>query len=62
MRIAGTVVSVILLLLGALWIAQGSNMMPNTVMSGQSMWLWIGVVVLIVGAIGVWWFNLRKRI
>ena len=62
MRIAGTVVSVILLLLGALWIAQGSNMMPNTAMSGQSMWLWVGVVVLIVGAVGVWWFNIRKRV
>jgi hypothetical protein len=60
MRIAGNVVSVILVLLGLLWILQGSNLIGGSVMSGQSMWLWIGVVVLIAGGIGGWWFN-RKR-
>ena len=62
MRIVGNIVGIILVLLGGLWIAQGSNLMAGSAMSGQSMWLWIGVVVLIVGAIGVWWFNVRKRI
>ena len=61
MRIAGNVISVILVLLGLLWIAQGTNMMPNTAMSGQSSWLWIGVFVLIAGAVGGWWFNMRGR-
>jgi LPXTG-motif cell wall-anchored protein len=60
MRIAANVVSVILVLLGLLWIVQGSNLMPDTAMSGQSMWLWIGVVVLIVGAVGLWWANRRR--
>jgi LPXTG-motif cell wall-anchored protein len=30
-------------------------------MSGQSMWLWIGVVVLIAGLGVLYWYNLRKR-
>ena len=60
MRIAGTIVGIILILLGGLWIAQGSNIMPNTVMSGQSMWLWIGVVVLIVGVVALWWTYRRR--
>ena len=60
MRIAGNVVGIILVLIGALWIAQGANLMPNTVMSGQSMWLWIGVVVLVAGAVAIWWANRRR--
>ena len=60
MRIAGNVVGIILVLIGALWIAQGSNLMPNTMMSGQSMWLWIGVVAAIVGLVLLWWTNRRR--
>ena len=62
MRIAGNVVGVVLVLLGLLWIVQGSNIMPNTAMSGQTMWLWIGVVVVIIGAVALWWVNMRRRI
>jgi hypothetical protein len=60
MRIVGTVVGIILLLLGGLWVAQGSNLMAGSAMSGQSMWLWIGIVVLIVGVVAVWWANRRQ--
>ena len=60
MRIAGNVVSIVLVLVGLLWTGQGSNLIAGSAMSGQSIWLWIGVVVLIAGAFGLWWFN-RKR-
>ena len=60
MRIAGIIVGIILILLGGLWVLQGSNFMPNTVMSGQNQWLYTGIVVLIVG-IGVLWWTLRRR-
>ena len=60
MRIAGTIVGIILILVGGLWIAQGSNMMAGSVMSGQTMWLWIGVVVLIVGVAALWWTYRRR--
>ncbi len=60
MRLAGNIVGIVLLLLGALWIAQGSNILAGSAMSGQSLWLWVGVVVVIVGAIALWWANRRR--
>ena len=51
MRIAGTIVGIILVFLGLLWIGQGSNLFTGSVMSGQSQWLWIGIVVLVIGAV-----------
>jgi hypothetical protein len=49
-RIALIVVGVIATLTGAVWVGQGLNLIPGSVMSGSSMWLWIGVIV---GAVGV---------
>lgn len=61
MRIAGTVVGVVLILLGGLWTLQGANLVGGSVMSGQSQWLYIGIGVLIAGLLALWWFNLRRR-
>ena len=57
MRIVGTIVGIILVLIGGLWIAQGSNLLAGSVMSGQSMWLWIGVVAAIAGVVALVWAN-----
>lgn len=61
MKIFGTIVGVVLVLLGGLWTLQGSNVLAGSVMSGQSQWLYIGLIVLVVGLIVLWWFNLRGR-
>lgn len=61
MRIFGSIVGVVLVLLGGLWVLQGANLMAGSVMSGQSQWLYIGIVVAIVGVVVLWWFNLRQR-
>jgi hypothetical protein len=55
MRIAGIIVGIVLILLGGLWILQGGNFIAGSVMSGQTMWLWIGIVVLIVGLVALIW-------
>jgi hypothetical protein len=60
MRIAGTIIGIILVLLGGLWIAQGSNLMAGSAMSGQSMWLWIGVAVAVLGVVALVWANRRR--
>jgi hypothetical protein len=60
MRIAGIIVGIILILLGGVWILQGANVLAGSVMSGHSQWLYIGIVVVIVGA-GVLWWTLRRR-
>jgi hypothetical protein len=34
---------------GAVWILQGSGVLPGSFMTGQRMWLIIGIIVGIVG-------------
>ena len=60
MRIAGIIVGIVLVLLGGLWILQGGNFIAGSAMSGQTMWLWIGIVVLIVGLVALIW-SWRRR-
>ena len=60
MRLAAIIVGIVLVLLGLLWVLQGSNVIGGSVMSGQSMWLWIGIVVAIVGLVVLVWGWLRR--
>jgi uncharacterized membrane protein len=50
-RIVTIVVGVLALLIGLVWTAQGANLLPGSAMSGQRMWLWIGLVVAVVGIV-----------
>ena len=49
MRTLSLVVGAIAILAGAVWILQGSGVLPGSFMTGQRMWLIIGIVVGIVG-------------
>ena len=56
MRIAGTIIGIILILLGGVWTLQGANILKGSaIMSGQSQWLWIGLVLVVVGLAALWW-------
>jgi hypothetical protein len=48
-RIGSLVLGVIGILVGAVWILQGSGVIPGSFMTGQRMWLYIGIVVGIIG-------------
>jgi hypothetical protein len=61
MKLVANIVGVLMVLIGALWTLQGSNVLAGSAMSGQSMWLWIGIVVLVAGLGVLYWYNLRKR-
>jgi hypothetical protein len=61
MKLVANIVGVLMVLIGALWTLQGSNVLGGSMMSGQSMWLWIGIVVLVAGLGVLYWYNLRKR-
>lgn len=37
--------------IGAIWILQGTNVMPGSIMSGQQSWAIIGAVVAVVGLV-----------
>lgn len=61
MRTAITIVGIIAILLGGLWILQGANVMPNTVMSGQSQWLYTGIVLALAGVAALVWVWRKRR-
>jgi hypothetical protein len=50
-RITALVIGIIAVLIGLLWIGQGAGFLPGSVMSGNPMWLYIGIVVVVVGAV-----------
>ena len=50
MRLAWYVVAVLLILAGGTFTLQGMNILLGSFMSGSSLWLVIGVVMVIAGA------------
>lgn len=49
MRLGSLVLGVIGLLVGAVWILQGVGVLPGSFMTGQRLWLVIGIVVVAIG-------------
>ncbi len=43
-------VGVIAILVGVVWVLQGTDVLMGSVMSGNTFWLGMGVLLLIVGA------------
>jgi hypothetical protein len=54
-------VGVLCLLVGLLWIGQGTGLMPGAFMSGQAMWAIIGLVLVIVGGWLLWTITRSRR-
>lgn len=44
-------VGVIAVLTGAVWVGQGLNLIPGSVMTGDRTWFYIGAIVGVVGVI-----------
>jgi hypothetical protein len=53
------VAATIALVVGVVWILQGANLLKGSFMTGQSLWLYVGVAVVIVALGALWWINLR---
>ncbi len=53
MRTAGTVISILLILMGGLWALQGVGLVGGSFMTGNSNWLYIGLATAVIGAIGL---------
>jgi hypothetical protein len=49
MRVASLILGVIAIFAGGVWILQGSGVLPGSFMTGQRMWLVVGIIVAIVG-------------
>ncbi len=57
-KIPLTILGVLMVLMGCLWIGQGLNIIkwPETsFMIGVPMWSWNGMFLAIVGAALIWW-------
>ena len=54
MRVAVGVISVLILLAGAVFAGQGLGYIPGSLMTGDIHWFWIGSVMIVLGlALGV---------
>jgi hypothetical protein len=61
MKLAATIIGVVLVLIGAIWTLQGANILGGSVMTGQSMWLVIGLIAVIAGLGLLYWYQVRGR-
>ena len=50
-RVVLVVIGLIALVVGGVWVGQGLNLIPGSFMTGNRMWLYIGLVVGVVGII-----------
>jgi hypothetical protein len=57
MRLTKNLLALIVLAIGALWSLQGVGMVGGSFMTGQSQWLYIGLVTMLVGLVGLVWAN-----
>ncbi|MBC7895733.1 MAG: hypothetical protein H7066_09975 [Cytophagaceae bacterium] len=49
MRIATTILAVLLLLTGCVWFLQGINVLPGSFMTGQTKWAIYGAICIVAG-------------
>ena len=61
MRIALSIVGVVLVLFGGIWFLQGINVLPGSFMSGQTRWAVYGGMAVIAGVILLLRANRRRQ-
>jgi hypothetical protein len=59
-RTARLLIGMACIAIGLVWIAQGTGHLGGSVMTGESMWTWIGAAVAAVGVVLVV-LGLRRR-
>ena len=57
MRLTKNLLALIVLAVGAVWALQGIGVIGGSFMTGQSQWLYIGLVAMLVGLAGLVWAN-----
>jgi len=61
MRIVASIIGTIMVVMGLVWTLQGANILGGSVMSGHTQWLYVGIAVVLVGLVLLYWFNIRGR-
>ena len=57
MRLIKNLLALIVLAIGVLWSLQGLGLIQGSFMTGRSQWLYIGLVTVLVGLLGLRWAN-----
>ena len=64
MRVVSTIIGLLLVLMGGIWILQGLNLawgaLARSFMQGDQHWAAYGAIVLIIGVCQVIWSNTRQ--
>jgi hypothetical protein len=55
------ILAIIFILVGILWILQGINVVPGSIMSGHIQYSIYGIIVAAIGVIGLVFANRRAR-
>ncbi|MDX8509389.1 hypothetical protein [Mesorhizobium captivum] len=61
MRLIRNLLALLVLAIGVLWSLQGLGLIQGSFMTGQRQWLYIGLITMLVGLLGLRWAN-RFRI
>jgi uncharacterized membrane protein HdeD (DUF308 family) len=59
MKLVLTIAGAVMVLLGAVWILQGINILPGSFMTGQIQWAIYGAVLAIAGIVVILWARRR---
>lgn len=57
MRLTKNLLALIVFAVGAVWSLQGIGVVGGSFMTGQSQWLYTGLVTMLVGLVGLVWAN-----
>jgi len=60
MRTAMIIGGIVALLLGIVWLLQGVGILPGSVMTGQSFWAAVGLILIVCGG-GVLFVGIRRK-
>jgi hypothetical protein len=60
LRVVLSILGILITLMGLVWFLQGINVLPGSVMTGQSQWAVYGALAMIIGA-GLVVFANRSR-
>jgi hypothetical protein len=58
-RIVPVVLGIVALVVGGVWVGQGLNLIPGSFMTGNRMWFWIGLALVLLG-LGLLLAGLRR--